>query len=138
MEERKWEGVRVLVDSGAERNLVSQVFARHLHLIPSTPINFVYADGSSFCSSFVSAPLCLSIDDYVTTLPLRVCALSQVDVILGREWLERENPSIDWRTGEICVEKGGKKVMLRRPRATPSRAEVRRVAAQEGSCGDGS
>ena len=99
----QWEGVRILIDSGAEKNLVSAVFSRRLQLIPTDPLDFIYADGNKFRSGLSTTPLHLRIGDYSTTLTFRTCALHNIDLVLGREWLTANNPNINWATGAISL-----------------------------------
>lgn len=121
---------RTLIDSGAEMNLISQKFVRvhKLHVEPAPLVAFTYADGSTFhCAQQVVVTL--QAGAYTVELPLRVCALSGIDVILGHAWLAAANPTIDWRDGSIVIPgttQGASPQVLRQPRASRTAA----VAAQ--------
>ena len=99
--------VRILIDSGAMGNFVSAQTADHfsfaLHDVSPIPISF--ANGTTgTCNKAISAAyLCL--ENHEESLDLRVVSLPHHDVILGKPWLEKWNPHIDWQTHRITYPK---------------------------------
>ena len=95
--------VRILIDSGAMGNFVSAQTADHfsfaLHDVSPIPISF--ANGTTgTCNKAISAAyLCL--ENHEESLDLHVVSLPHHDVILGKPWLEKWNPHIDWQTHQI-------------------------------------
>lgn len=100
------KGVRVLIDSGATRNMISERTARALLRVSTgrAKTTFRFADGGLFTSDKYCPKVQLRIKGYTTTLDLLVCRLHSSDVILGMEWLHKENPAIDWTKGTITLQ----------------------------------
>ena len=97
---------RVLIDSGATRNMVARIFADATPLrkmTTATKTTFRFANGAVTISDEYCPDVPLRIQGYSTTLPLLVCDLGTVDIVLGLEWLRRENPSINWSTGQVIL-----------------------------------
>lgn len=96
--------VKVLIDSGAERSLVSQqLVEKHALVVEEAPhTRFLFANGHEHVSA-QAARVMLTLGEYEEQLVLQTCSLTSYDVILGRTWLQRHNPSIDWRTGGITL-----------------------------------
>ena len=110
-----WEGtidgryglarVSVLVDSGATRNMVSRKVAEAM-LATRTggSTTFRFANGTCHVSDKYAPDVPLVIQDYRVVLSLLVCDLHNADIVLGMEWLTKENPHIDWSTGRITIQ----------------------------------
>ena len=100
--------VRVLIDSGATRNMVSIRISKFLNLQrlnDEKKTIFRFANGTFYSSDERARAAHLSIgDQYNTQLDLLVCDLASVDIVLGQEWLAQENPKIDWTSGSITLD----------------------------------
>lgn len=60
----------------------------------------MFANGqTSFCNKEVSTYLQIGL--YHENVNLKVAPLPKHDIILGKPWLERWNPNVNWRTNEI-------------------------------------
>ena len=97
--------VRVLIDSGADRNFVNSNL--HLDLQPapkSTPDNVILANGSSQDSSGFYPRLAFTISSYSDHDEFHVTSLSGFDIILGTPWLRRLNPTINWTSGSLTLD----------------------------------
>ena len=98
--------VRVLIDSGASRNMVAESVAKQL-LRQETGhqrTTFRFANGTVYTSDKYCPQVELDIQGkYKAKLDLLVCQLQNVDIILGMEWLEAENPDIDWARGTVTL-----------------------------------
>ena len=95
--------VKILIDSGAMGNFISKQavdrFSFSLHHVSNIPI--VFANGAiGNCNKSASAA-CLRFQNHEEKIDLRVVSLPHHDVILGKPWLEKWNPIIDWRNHEI-------------------------------------
>src|SRR4051794_32821093 len=95
--------VSILIDSGSMGNFVSQQavarFSFALHDISPVPIRF--ANGTIDESNKTLIAACLKFPHHEENLNLRVVSLPHQDIILGKPWLEKWNPLINWRTHEI-------------------------------------
>ena len=95
--------VKILIDSGAMGNFVSEqaadYFSFSLHDVSNIPI--VFANGAvGACNKAVLAA-CLRFENHEEKIDLRVVSLPHHDIILGKPWLEKWNPTINWRTHQI-------------------------------------
>lgn len=108
---------KVIIDSGATLNFVSQAFI-HKHKFKAATIKdgptVVLADGTSHRCERVLPKASLKIGPYQATLerlfilPLHV----KYDVILGKPWLHEANPTIDWATNTVNLQNRGHRVTL--------------------------
>jgi len=105
--------VKVLIDSGASRNMVSQTLARQLPNLVKTGAGkttiFRFANGTLFESAEVCREVALQLpteNNILRVGDLLVCQLAAFDIILGREWLHNNNPDIDWTTGKVDLRDG--------------------------------
>ncbi|KAE8262023.1 hypothetical protein A4X09_0g7551, partial [Tilletia walkeri] len=96
-----------LIDSGASDDLISQSFVLQNNLntqLLQNPIECELADGRIvLVDSSINSKLKFSVgtDTRSESLQLAVAPLKHADVILGRPWLSRHNPDIDWTTGTL-------------------------------------
>jgi hypothetical protein len=95
--------VCILIDSGAMGNFVSQQaadrFSFALHHVPNIPIVFANGATGTCNKSALAAYLCFQ--NHEEHIDLQVVSLPHHDIILGKPWLEKWNPSINWQTHEI-------------------------------------
>jgi Retroviral aspartyl protease len=104
--------VHILIDSGAMGNFVSRQaadrFSFALHHVSDIPI--VFANGTTdICNkSALAAYLCFQ--NHEEHIDLRVVSLPHHDIILGKPWLEKWNPTINWQTHEITFSPDDKPV----------------------------
>ena len=103
-----------LVDSGATHSFVhSRVAATGgLKLEPASKLTVTLANGS-LVSSVSRSFLCLEIPGGISEQPVvieqhvRVLPDLTSDVILGMDWLQQNNPRIDWVDIKLCLGCGG-------------------------------
>ncbi len=48
------------------------------------------------------------INEYKTSMSCYVLPITVSDIIMGKQWLTRENPDIDWRTNVTRVKKNNR------------------------------
>ena len=100
--------VRTLVDSGATRSLIDE----KLRLRP--PLSFVgayssleMANGDTIVSTRIAPAVLVGIGPvqchiHLTAVPL----MRGFDMVLGKDWLDRVNPLIEWRHNRIYIKQG--------------------------------
>lgn len=99
--------VSCLVDSGSTGDFVSEAFVNK-HQLPTQASHQKHvislANGATI-SAHSSLPCVIKISSFQDILDLRVTALNPYacDVILGKPWLRRHNPDIDWRTNAVDI-----------------------------------
>jgi hypothetical protein len=102
----KKHAVRCLVDSGALGDFVDSSFAKRVKLPGQrlrTPRRILLADASTMTSTHAYPKVPLTIGTYSDNVSLTAAQLGgQWDLVLGRAWLHRLNPDIDWRTDTVC------------------------------------
>jgi hypothetical protein len=98
--------VRILIDSGATKNMVSKTLAdTALYAkLAQQKTTFRFANGAQYESNTYCPGVAVQLQGYAVKLPLLVCDLRGIDIVLGLEWLRETNPKIDWRTGEITLQ----------------------------------
>ena len=100
---------RALIDSGASRQFVSKAFATKLNgprVLKQTPDTVKLADGHIINSEHVQR-LDFSLSTYSDVDTFHEVDLEGFDLILGRPWLSRINPDINWKTGTLRVKHQG-------------------------------
>jgi dUTP pyrophosphatase len=97
--------VHILIDSGAMGNFISSQtadrFSFSLHDVPNIPITFANGAVGSCNKAVQAAYLCF--ENHEENIDLRVVSLPHHDIILGKTWLEKWNPQINWQTHEITI-----------------------------------
>ena len=100
--------VSALVDSGATRSFVSE------QLKTRPPMNFVgayssleLANGDTVVSTSIAPNVLVCIGSMVSRVSLTAVPLMEdIQVILGRDWLDTVNPLIDWKTNSLVLRHG--------------------------------
>ena len=106
---------KFLVDSGASGNFISEhlVSEHDLRTVRSHEKMQVHlADGSMRASNRIVREACVTYEEHAEFLDFHVMKLPKYDAILGKSWLDRWNPDIDWRAGTISIQAGKKTVVL--------------------------
>jgi transposase InsO family protein len=95
--------VRVLVDSGASENFISEKAVKIAGCQTRNKVEspVVLADGRKVNSKKETLPCDLMMGTYKGKMKFVVFPLPRYDVILGKGWLEKINPRIDWRENVI-------------------------------------
>ena len=98
--------VSVLIDSGADTNLLDRALAEQLGIEQeplSQPIKATALDGRLLCTvTHRTIPLRLGMSgNHTELLTFHLIHAPQQPIILGHPWLKRHNPHIDWVSGSI-------------------------------------
>ena len=93
--------IRILIDGGSRGNFVSSKVAQTLgkQFNPPDHPYITLADGSQHPTTLIS-PCKITIESYSDTFDLLVAPIMH-DIILGKPWLERMNPNINWRNNQL-------------------------------------
>ena len=98
--------VRVLLDSGADRQYVSADFVRKTGIDVNTTRNhprLVKVANGAYEQIPGESSFTLVMNGYTSRIHARVLNLHDFDIILGFDWLRTVNPIIDWRALKIQV-----------------------------------
>ena len=130
----------ILIDSGATGDFVSKEFVEKVR-IKTKATNKKYevtlADGTPIVIEQEAKNVLLRIQDYHERVDLEVGPLDIYDVILGKTWLARHNPDIDWRTNTLTLKQDNRTITLQvdaqqRPRRIESISAIQfRKAARK-------
>ena len=96
---------RALIDSGSSGNFISKKFIQKTSATIETKSNqqeIILADGSSHICNY-TALINLKYNDRTEQLCLVVAPINH-DVILGKPWLEKHNPTINWITHKLTIQ----------------------------------
>jgi hypothetical protein len=95
---------RILLDSGADRQYVSDAFVRKAGLEVDTGRNhttLVKVANGAYEQVPGETSFTLVMNGYHSRIQAGVLDLPDFDIILGFDWLQAVNPVIDWRTLRI-------------------------------------
>jgi transposase InsO family protein len=112
---------RILIDGGAEGNVISTSFQKR-HSLPlqtRNPIPIVLPDGSSSITQH-TVPITLNRHNYSDDLDPLLYPLKSYDLILGKPWLTTTNPDINWRTNDLHFQHRGCNVVWSCRGSSPS------------------
>jgi hypothetical protein len=100
-----WRTVKLLVDSGASRNMVAKDLSRDLKREEGNhaAVKFTFANGTYYVSRERCREVGVQLQGYAADIDFLVCELSGVDVVLGQEWLKAVNPRIDWAKETMTI-----------------------------------
>jgi hypothetical protein len=98
-----------MIDSGSSANFVASKWAR-LHELKTVKDQgrIRLADGTTRGVCERLPPSTLKMKNYQTTVAPIVTDIESYDVILGRPWLNKENPSFDWPRSVVTIKKGSR------------------------------
>ena len=105
---------RALIDSGASRQFISKAFAAKLkgpRVMKANPDTVRLANGHTINSEHVQR-LAFSLSDYSDRDTFHEVDLEGFDLILGRPWLSRVNPAINWKTGTLRIKQKKNTIIL--------------------------
>ena len=115
----------MLIDSGSTHDFIADSFVRKHHLdtdASSAVLSVTLADGStSEVPQISTRTLRLTVGGFSEEQHFTVYPLTRYDAILGKPWLTRNNPSINFRTNEVQLD--GEPFVAKLPSANPPTAD---------------
>ncbi len=102
---------RFLVDGGASYNFIDEKLlweSGFISLAKESPDTIKLANGQMESSSIVLRKARTHIGTYKDSLKFHATRLEGFYAILGKEWLAKTNPDIDWRQNTLQFEYNGK------------------------------
>jgi hypothetical protein len=98
----------VLIDGGAEGNVISSSFAKRfaMPLTTAAPTSIIGPDGSITIANHTAA-VTLAHNSYCETFSALPYPLKKYDLVLGKPWLARINPNIHWGTNDLYFNHNG-------------------------------
>ena len=107
--------VKYLIDSGASDCFVSTEFVTE-HGLKTTKtkekLKIHLADGSVRVTNDCVKQVCVSFGEHAEFLDLQVMKLPKYEVILGKFWLDRWNPQINWKENKMQWKLGSRVVEI--------------------------
>ena len=107
--------VHYLIDSGASDCFISADFVRE-HGIKTEKtkekLTIHLADGSVRVTNDCVRQVCISFQEHTEFLDLQVIKLPKYEVILGKFWLDRWNPHIDWKNNQMQWHQGSRLIEI--------------------------
>ncbi len=120
-QDKKVRQVNVLIDCGATDNFVSSKlihglgFRSDLRLVPHV---VSVATGRTSVSDRQLTQIELKLGEHIEKIDLNILDLAAHDIILGKPWLNKHNPQIDWLTDTLTFQSiDGKNIILSRNQA---------------------
>lgn len=100
-----------MIDSGASTQFMDYQYARDRNLKfkkKKTPLPLVVVDGRPSAAGMITheVRVRLQIDQHLEILTFQLTKLGGYDLILGKSWLKRHNPPIDWERNTISFNSG--------------------------------
>lgn len=98
--------ISTMLDSGCTLNLLDLSFANKNGIVLkklANPIPLILGDGSSTqrsCIQWRTEPMLMKMGVHIEVIEFLVTNLA-FDAILGRPWLKKHNPDIDWRNPQL-------------------------------------
>ena len=104
-----------LIDSGASGNYISTQLVERAN-IQTRPLGKAtvvsLADGTKHRINLAAFGLPCTMGEYRDKLHFDVVPLHNHDVILGKAWLARTNPDINWRTNQLKLKHQGREIQI--------------------------
>ena len=105
--------VKFLIDSGATDCFVSTAFVKERELDlnkKKEKVQINLADGTIRVSKVYVKQACVSFEEHMEFLDFTVINIPNYEAILGKSWLDRWNPTINWKENSMQW-KMGKRVI---------------------------
>ena len=121
--------IRILIDGGASSHFVDASFLKRHHLTAApkcTPDLVRYGDGHTKESTLFLPHQRITIGTYHTVEAFHVVDLDGFDVILGKPWLAKVKPHIDWEHNILTFKHKGIEHTLCPCKETTNRASKKR------------
>ena len=107
--------VKFLIDSGATDCFVSTAFVEEKGLDLNKrkeKIKINLADGTTRVSKMYVKQACINFEEHMEFLDFTVINIPQYEAILGKSWLDRWNPAINWKENNIQWNMGKRRITV--------------------------
>ena len=106
--------LKVFVDGGSSHSFFDDQLASELHLdrLPPTAPTAEAMGGHKIHCGDDLAPVRLHLGAFTTKVAFLTTKLGKWDALLGRDWLKKENPDIDWDKGTVVAQRYSRKIPL--------------------------
>ena len=96
---------KVMIDSGATLNFISQQWVQQhqLETLESEMIEIHLANGTTLPNSQAIHQAHLKLHNYQDFFSARVLGMDKFDLILGKPWLRKVNPRINWKRDTVVI-----------------------------------
>ena len=111
----QWVLVTFLVDSGATDCFVSATFVEEKGLLQNErkeKVKINLADGTMRVSNMCIHQACVSFEEHTEFLDFTVIKLPHYEAILGKSWLDRWNPVINWKKNTMEWQMGKRRILV--------------------------
>ena len=101
--------VTFLIDSGASECFLSTAFVKKKNIKTrktKAELNIQLADGTVRVSNLIVEEACVTIEEHAEFIDFSVIGLPKYEAILGKPWLNRWNPVIDWKENSLAWKMG--------------------------------
>ena len=107
--------VKFLIDSGATDCFVSTAFVEQKELLLNKrkeKVKINLADGTTRVSKLYIKQACVSFEEHMEFLDFTVINIPQYEAILGKVWLDRWNPVINWKENSMQWKMGKRRITV--------------------------
>ena len=107
--------VTFLIDSGASECFLSTAFVEKNRIkVRKTKekLNIQLADGTVRVSNLIVEEACVTIEEHAEFIDFSVIGLPKYEAILGKPWLNRWNPVIDWKKNSLAWKMGSRVIRV--------------------------
>lgn len=119
--------VLIMIDSGASGDYISDEWVKKHNLkIYGSPVTVKLADGREVPTQGQLKTGTLRMEGYQTAITPQVVPLWEPILVLGRRWLRKANPHIDWRTDEAVIKLKSREHLLK---PTSNRPDIQVISA---------
>ena len=124
----KGRDARCLLDCGANDYFLDGSYAKKLgvHLVEKTTADRVKLADGSYIHSTHCTRITFRLNDFIQTETFHILKLADCDLVLGKPWLVKNDPHIEWASGCITLKYRGKEIKLR-PRKDPEIQALRKL-----------
>ena len=107
--------VTFLIDSGASECFLSTAFVERNKIKTRKTkenLNIQLADGTVCVSNLIVEQVCVTFEELAEFIDFSVLGLPKYEAILGKPWLHRWNPVIDWKRNSLAWTMGGRVITV--------------------------
>ena len=107
--------IKFLIDSGASDCFVSTTFVEEKGLVLNKrkeKVKINLADGTTRVSKMYVKQACISFEEHMEFIDFIVINIPNYEVILGKSWLDRWNPAINWKENILQWKMGGRLIIV--------------------------